>query len=158
MTRWRPISRNRLRELDGPAHYMPATSRHGETPGSPVPGPHGEEPVADGVEVRLAFAPLHKGAFGAAIGATAALLVLALTAFHLILEPGAPNLELLAVYFRGYTVSWRGAFIGAAWAFGVGFVGGWFFAFCRNLAIAISIFITRTKAELGETAEFLDHI
>jgi hypothetical protein len=40
----------------------------------------------------------------------------------------------------------------------VGFTGGWFVAFCRNLAIAISVFVTRTRAELAETREFLDHI
>lgn len=158
MTRWRPISPNRLTGVDGPARYMPAPSQPGDAPRTRAAPPVGDVPAGDVAEVRLAFAPLHKGAFGTAIGVTAALLVFAVTAFHLILEPGAPNLHLLAVYFRGYSVSWGGAFIGAAWAFGVGFVGGWFFAFCRNLAIAISIFITRTKAELGETAEFLDHI
>jgi hypothetical protein len=35
---------------------------------------------------------------------------------------------------------------------------GWFVAFCRNLAIATSIFITRTRAELSQTRDFLDHI
>jgi hypothetical protein len=55
-------------------------------------------------------------------------------------------------------VSWTGLFVGMGWGFVVGFVGGWFFAFCRNLALAISIFITRTRAELAQTRDFLDHI
>jgi hypothetical protein len=40
----------------------------------------------------------------------------------------------------------------------VGFVAGWFTAFCRNLAVAISIFAIRTRVELSETRDFLDHI
>lgn len=109
--------------------------------------------------LELAFAPLHKRAFGSAIGAAAGLVVFALTAFHLVVRPDpAPDIALLANYFTGYTVSWTGAFIGLAWGFFVGFIGGWFVAFCRNLAIAISIFVTRTRAELRATRDFLDHI
>jgi hypothetical protein len=37
-------------------------------------------------------------------------------------------------------------------------VVGWFFAFCRNLALAVSAFIVRTRAELREVRGFLDHI
>jgi hypothetical protein len=48
--------------------------------------------------------------------------------------------------------------IGAAWGFAVAFIAGWFAAFCRNLALAISAFMIRTKAELASTREFLDHI
>lgn len=109
--------------------------------------------------VVLAFAPLHKRAFGTAIGAAAAVFVFAITAMHLLVRPAeAPDLSLLSEYFYGYTVSWRGAFIGAAWAFFSGFVAGWFVAFCRNLVIAVSIFLTRTRAELRATRDFLDHI
>jgi hypothetical protein len=49
-------------------------------------------------------------------------------------------------------------FIGAVWGFGVSFIAGWFAAFCRNLALAISAFVIRTRAELDSTREFLDHI
>lgn len=107
----------------------------------------------------LAFAPLHKRAFGTAIGTAAAALVFCLTAVHLIVRPEAgPRIELLGHYFYGYDVSWTGALIGAFWAFVAGFVAGWFVAFCRNLVIAISIFLTRTRAELQATRDFLDHV
>ena len=55
-------------------------------------------------------------------------------------------------------MSWKGAFIGMVWGFGVGFVMGWFVAFVRNLFIATSVFITRTREELRATRDFLDHI
>jgi hypothetical protein len=68
------------------------------------------------------------------------------------------GLYLLSEYFYGYSVSWTGAIVGLLWGFAVGFVAGWFTAFCRNMALAISIFISRTRGELHATADFLDHI
>ncbi|HSJ64400.1 MAG TPA: hypothetical protein VK922_10960 [Gemmatimonadaceae bacterium] len=105
----------------------------------------------------LAFAPLHKRAFGIAVGAAAGLLFFLATATEL-LRGVDIGLYLLAEYFYGYSVTWIGAFIGLFWGFAVGFVAGWFIAFCRNLALAISIFISRTRGELHATADFLDHI
>ncbi len=107
----------------------------------------------------LAVAPLHKRALGMAVGTVCGLVVLLLTVFHLLVRPSpAPDLALLREYFYGYQVSWTGALIGAWWGFFVGFVGGWFLAFTRNLAMAVSLFITRTRAQLEETRDFLDHI
>ncbi len=120
-----------------------------------------EQTADEGVPAKLAlaFAPLHKRALGMATGTAFGILVFAVTAFHLILKPEvAVNLWLLAEYFYGYSVSWKGAFIGLFWGFVVGFVAGWFLAFCRNLVIATSVFITRTRAELQATRDFLDHI
>lgn len=109
--------------------------------------------------LRLAFAPLHKRAFGIAVGTAAGLLVAAVTAYYvLFIPPNTIQLNLLRAYFYGYRVSWAGAFIGGAWGFGVGFVLGWFVAFCHNLALAVSVFVTRTRAELSQTRDFLDHI
>ncbi len=107
----------------------------------------------------LAFAPLHKAAFGVATGAAGALGMLLVTVYVLVVPraQGFP-LELLATYFAGYEVSWAGALIGGAWGFLVGFVAGWFIAFCRNLALALTAFSIRTRAELDQTREFLDHI
>ena len=107
----------------------------------------------------FAFAPLHKRAFGVATGVAGATLMAALT-IATILIPGARQIPvwLLEQYFEGYSVSWPGVFIGAAWGFGVAFVAGWFAAFCRNLALAISAFVIRTRAEIDSTREFLDHI
>ena len=109
--------------------------------------------------LRLAFAPLHKRAFGTAVGTAAGLLIAFVTAYHILfVPPGMVRLELLRAYFAGYSVSWTGVLVGGAWGFGVGFILGWFAAFCRNLVVAISVFITRTRAELGQTRDFLDHI
>jgi len=123
----------------------------------PTPDRISEEVVAS--EIALAFAPLHKRALGTAVGAATGLLVFALTIFHVVVQPEeAIDLFLLREYFYGYTVSWPGAFIGLGWGFFVGFVSGWFLAFFRNLVIAISVFVTRTRVEMQATRDFLDHI
>lgn len=127
------------------------------TPESPF-GPVVEtEPELD-EPLLLAFAPLHKRAFGLAIGIVAGLLIFVVTAYQVLVPPEGGSTALLAAYFRGYSVSWKGAFIGMAWGLGVGFVMGWFVAFVRNLVIATSVFITRTRQELRATRDFLDHI
>lgn len=105
----------------------------------------------------LAFAPLHKAAFGAAIGSALSSLVFLATVVAL-LRQNHPGLGLLAQYFPGYSVSWTGALVGGAWAGFVGFVFGWFTAFCRNLVLALSLFVIRTRAERSQTRDFLDHI
>ena len=107
----------------------------------------------------FAFAPLHKRAFGVATGTAAAALMLAMSIARLML-PAAQRfpLVLLREYFTGFDLTPLGIAIGVAWAFVVGFVGGWFGAFCRNFALAVSAFVIRTRAELLETREFLDHI
>lgn len=107
----------------------------------------------------MAFAPLHKAAFGAAIGTAAALVVFAATIVSLLRDPGQRlPLYLLEQYFEGYRVSWAGAVIGALWAGFTGFVFGWFTAFVRNLVLAIALFVIRTRAELAQTRDFLDHV
>lgn len=107
----------------------------------------------------LAFAPVHKRNFGIACGSAAALLVVVLTLVHLGRSPasGYP-LDLLSQYFAGYSVSAGGAVVGGLWAGFSGFVAGWFLAFARNLMIAITIFLIRTRAMLSANRDFLDHI
>ena len=105
------------------------------------------------------FAPIHKLALGIAVGLTAGLGLFAVTAFHIIAEPpDALNIALLSHYFAGYDVTWSGAFAGFWWAMVSGFAAAWFLAFLRNLALAIWVFVIRTKAELSQTSDFLDHI
>ena len=104
------------------------------------------------------FAPLDKRALGVAIGAAAAICVAGVTVVDLLLTNPWPGLRLLGEYFAGYTVSWMGALIGGAWAFAVGFCAGWLLAFVRNLTLALSLFMLRTRAELDESSDFLDHI
>lgn len=109
--------------------------------------------------MQLAFARLHKAAFGVATGVAGALVMGTMTAMVL-LVPRASTfpLGLLGEYFAGYDVSWTGVFVGMGWGFLVAFVAGWFVAFCRNLALAISAFMIRTRAEIEQTRNFLDHI
>jgi hypothetical protein len=81
------------------------------------------------------------------------------TVFHVVaMPPGAPNLRLLAQYFYGYDVTWRGAFIGAWWSFVAAFVAGWFVAFVHNFVVATRLFLLRAKADLTRTTDVLDHI
>jgi hypothetical protein len=109
--------------------------------------------------LELAFAPLHKRAFGVAVGTATALCLFVLTAFHITVQPEeALNVGLLGQYFYGYTVTWSGAVVGALWGFFTGYVAGWFIAFCRNVVLGIMLFIGRTRTELEATRDFLDHI
>lgn len=107
----------------------------------------------------MLFAPVDKRAFGVAIGTACALGVIALTIAEVMLRPN-PSLkpDLLSQFFSGYTVSWSGAVIGGAWGFFVGFCGGWFTAFMRNLVLALSLFFLRSRVELDDSRDFLDHI
>lgn len=110
-------------------------------------------------KLALAFAPLHKRAFGTAIGLALGLTIALMTIVVVVRHPvQGPNISLLREYFTGYSVSWLGALVGFGWGFLVGFVGGWFVAFCRNLIIAASVFVIRAKSELSQTRDFLDHI
>jgi hypothetical protein len=118
------------------------------------------QPEALPPAVALAFAPLHKRALGTAVGLATGLTIFLMTAIFLLRGPDAEGINLwpLASYFAGYSPTWTGALIGFAWGCVVGFVGGWFVAFCRNMVIAISLFLIRTRSEMNETRDFLDHI
>lgn len=110
-------------------------------------------------EQALAFAPLHKRHFGTAIGVAAAVVVAGFTVLDLVMNaPDERPMWLLAAYFTGYTVTWPGVFIGAAWAFFVGWIAGWFVAFSRNLVLAAAVFWVRARTNLEASREFLDHI
>lgn len=105
------------------------------------------------------FAPLHKRAFGTAVGLMIGLLLFLVTAFHVIAQPGDDlPLLLLNQYFYGYHVTWQGAFVGLWWGFVAGFAAGWFLAFLRNLFVATWLFVIRAKASFAQTRDFLDHI
>lgn len=124
----------------------------------PEPARDRQGPLAASVPPGLAFQPLHKRAFGIAVGLAAGIAVAAATVVVLLRGDESINLRLLDAYFTGYTVTWPGVLVGFGWAFVVGFTAGWFVAFCRNLALAVSAFVLRAKAELFQTRDFLDHI
>jgi hypothetical protein len=110
-------------------------------------------------DAMLAFLPLHKRALGIAFGLVGGTLLFGATVFSLIVLDGDPTgLGLLSEYFYGYEVTWGGAFIGFFWAFVTSFVFAWFAAFVRNLVFTTYIFIARTREELKQTRDFLDHI
>lgn len=136
---------------------MRATSSPTERPVSPGPG---AAPSSDALprQAKLAFAPLHKRAFGTAAGAAVGLGLFLLTLVELVRNPDGSPLSLLNQYFAGYEVSLKGAFVGLLWGLATGFVMGWFVAFSRNFMMAASIFWIRRRAELNATRDFLDHI
>lgn len=110
-------------------------------------------------EAALAFLPLHKRALGVAFGVVGGCFLFLATVFALvILEGDGAGLNLLGQYFYGYEVTWPGAFVGFFWGFITAFVFAWFAAFVRNLVLATYIFIARTREELRQTRDFLDHI
>jgi hypothetical protein len=118
------------------------------------------EPAPTGGPSPLAQLPrAHKSALGLAFGAMAGVGLFALTALHVVTqtERGLP-LGLLGQYFAGYDITWPGAFVGMAWAFAVGFVGGWLLGFVHNFTFGIWLLVVRTKRDLRQTSNFLDHI
>lgn len=119
---------------------------------------HNEAEAISERALELAFLPLHKRALGVAAGVALGLMVFFGTLIQLERGSGGMPLVLLSEYYYGYTVSIRGALVGLFWGFVSGFVVGWFFAFCRNLAVATTVFIARTRAQLNQLRDFLDHI
>jgi hypothetical protein len=100
----------------------------------------------------------HKSALGFAFGVMAGGGLFLLTAVHVALKINGLPLYLLSQYFAGYDVSWPGAFIGLAWGFGVGFVGGWLLGFVHNFTVSLWMFGVRMRHDLARTRNFLDHI
>jgi hypothetical protein len=116
-------------------------------------------PEDEAVEAMLAFLPIHKRAMGVACGIVGGSLLFLATAFALMILGGdATGLRLVGEFFFGYEVSWVGAFIGFFWGFVTCFVFAWFAAFVHNFAVATYIFLLRTREELRQTRDFLDHI
>ncbi len=110
-------------------------------------------------ELALLFRPLHKRGLGLGVGFAAALVMFLVTAVPLATGTADTlSLHLVAQYFNGYTVTWPGALVGAAWAGFVGFVAGWFVAFCRNAVLGVRLVVLRARAEYEQTRDFLDHI
>jgi len=65
---------------------------------------------------------------------------------------------LLGQFFWGYSVSWRGVLVGLVWGFGVGFVMGYAFALVRNAAVWLWLMVVRSRAEMDQYSDFLDHL
>ena len=140
------------------AHLLRDRMRY-PSPGSPREEQSVMAGPSDSPTLHAAFAPLHKRAFGVGIGVVAALVTFLVTAIYLIRDPQPGfDLGLLGQFLTGYSVSWGGAVLGAVQAFAAGFVAGWFLAFIRNISLALTLFAVRSRAELEQTRDFLDHI
>jgi hypothetical protein len=121
----------------------------------------GVESVEDNTEqnrLLRAFAPLHRTAMGVSFGVLAGGMLAIATATLVIRDSRTPNFDLLAQFFWGYSVSWPGVFVGLFWGFVVGFVMGYGFALVRNAAVWIWITAIRSRAEMEQYSDFLDHL
>ena len=105
------------------------------------------------------FARVHAIALGISCGILFSSGIL-LATLILLLKGGAQvgrNLGLLAQYFPGYSVTWGGSIIGAAYGLAVGFILGWLTASLRNFAIAAFLHCVRLWSNLSAD-RFLDGV
>jgi hypothetical protein len=111
----------------------------------------GVDEVVEALQEALAraFPKLDRMAFGLSLGAVAGVL-LCLATLTLVLKGGdavGPKLVLLSQYFPGYRVTLAGSVVGLVYAFTGAFIGGWLFAFVRNLAVFLYMALTQRRAE-----------
>jgi|SRR6266850_4252764 len=117
-----------------------------------------KSPSDPGALLIKSFARLNKTALGTAIGVLFGLFLFAATLI-LVAKGGeriGPNLGLLSQFFKGYTVTLSGSFVGLFYGFVTGFALGWSVAFLRNLVIWVYLQSIRLKARLSALEEFID--
>jgi hypothetical protein len=106
-----------------------------------------------------AFAPLHRSALGTAGGIVLGTIIFLATLVSMERDwQSAEHLGLLSQFFVGYSVSLRGAFIGLIWGFVTGYALGWTFALLRNVAVWIYLVALRSRADMEQYGDFLDHM
>jgi len=106
------------------------------------------------------FPKLDRTAFGLALGSTTGL-ILFLATLWLVLKGGnviGPNLQLLGQYFPGYRVSFWGSMFGLAYGFATGFVGGWCYAFLRNVMVLLSMALIHRRAQWQLLRKLFDYL
>jgi hypothetical protein len=90
-------------------------------------------------DVRRAVLRLKAGILGLVFGLIFGIGLFSMTAILLVEE--GPNtgyhLNLLGNYFIGYTVTWKGAFVGFLWAFGLGMMIGWSIGVIYNSVVTL---------------------
>jgi protoporphyrinogen oxidase len=107
-----------------------------------------------------AFPKLDRVAFGLSIGAVTGILLF-LATLILILKGGTvvgPNLKLLENYFPGYSITLGGSLLGLAYGFFAGFVGGWGFAFLRNMSVFLYMALLHRRAEHQLLRKLLEYV
>ncbi len=107
-----------------------------------------------------AFAPLHRVAMGIAGGVVASGLLTIITLVLLIrgTDEAITAGSLIGQFLWGYSVSLSGVLIGLVWGFIVGFVLGYGFALVRNAAVWLWLTLIRSRAEMEQYSDFLDHL
>jgi len=106
-----------------------------------------------------AFAPLHRSAMGTAVGIVLGTIIFLATLVSVGRDQhSAEHLGLLSQFFVGYSVSLKGALIGLVWGFVTGYVLGWMFAFLRNVAVWVYFIGLRSRADMEQYSDFLDHM
>ena len=105
------------------------------------------------------FARIDKLGFATSSGLVSGLLVFLATVLLTMADDGVTTqaLQLLNQYFIGYTVTFKGSFIGMGYTFLWGFVFGWLFAYLHNLFVAFYIYRVKRKLALLSFRDFLDH-
>jgi hypothetical protein len=120
------------------------------------------EPALETVKEALAqaFPKLDRVALGLSVG-TASGILLFLATLALVLKGGGlvgPNLQLLENYFPGYTVTPFGSLLGLTYGFASGFIGGWGFAFFRNVGVFLYSALMQQRAERMLLRKLLEYI
>ena len=113
---------------------------------------------ADRAVVKV-LARIDKLGFATSSGLISGLLVFLATVLLTMADDGVTTqaLQLLNQYFIGYTVTFKGSFIGMGYTFLWGFSFGWLFAYLHNLFVAFYIYRVKRKLELLSFRDFLDH-
>ena len=113
-------------------------------------------PVQDHEILSAVFAKMDAIALMIASGVLGAIVLLGATSILLLQPipesyPVGPHLSALAEYLPGYSVSWAGAFVGAAYGFLVGAIAGFASAVYWNLAhyVALGVMLI-SSAELAD--------
>jgi predicted metal-binding membrane protein len=110
-------------------------------------------------ELVRAFAPLHRAAMGLAFGIVLGTLVFLVTLVSMDRDlHSARHVGLLSQFFVGYSVSIRGALIGLVWGFVTGYILGWATALLRNLAVWIYLMLLRSRTDMDQYSDYLDHM
>ncbi|HEY2990315.1 MAG TPA: FAD-dependent oxidoreductase [Candidatus Binatia bacterium] len=106
------------------------------------------------------FTKLDRTALGLSLGTVSAVVLFAATLL-VVVKGGdvvGPNLQLLRHYFPGYAVTFSGSFVGLAYGFGSGFIGGWIFAALRNAALFLYLARIHRKAQRRLLRRFFDYL
>ena len=116
--------------------------------------------IDDSPVLLRAFAPLHSVALGLAGGVVVSALLSIITVVLLLrgTDEAITAGSLLGQFLWGYSVSVRGIFIGLIWGVVIGFVMGYGFALLRNAAVWLWLTLIRSRAEMDQYSDFLDHL